>query len=115
MTMARRYKAKGGTEAFLYCITDGRHYKIGWAVDPQQRLKVLQVGNPNPLKIHDSIRCNSTAQAQARERNVHRLHRKHRVRGEWFTAAVADNPFGKYKDAQPHVWVEGIGLQKQLA
>jgi len=94
----QRYRNKGGTVAYIYCITDGTYFKIGWAVDPTKRLRLLQTGSPIQLRIHAAIRCKNTAQAMQRERNLHKKHRKHRVLGEWFTDAVANKPFGKYKE-----------------
>ncbi len=91
-----RYRHKGGTEAWLYCLTDGENYKIGWAVDPDKRLKQLQTGNPRPLTMHSRLKCKNTAQAMMRERNLHKKHRKYKVLGEWFTDAVAGEPFWRY-------------------
>ena len=108
-----RYKSKGGAEAFLYCIQDGDLYKIGWAVDPVKRLAHLQTGNPRPMRLIATLQCKCAGQAQQRERYLHKTHRRHRVRGEWFSGEVANRPFLRYRDEAPHVWVDGIGLQSQ--
>jgi len=88
----------GGKIAYLYCITDGEHYKIGWATNPSKRLLQLQTGNPRQLTIHARLRCSCTAQAMMRERNLHKQYRRFRLVGEWFTDVVARQPFGKYKE-----------------
>lgn len=94
-----RYKNNpGGKIAYLYCITDGEHYKIGWATNPSKRLLQLQTGNPRQLTIHAQLRCSCTAQAMMRERNLHKQYRRFRLVGEWFTDVVARQPFGKYKE-----------------
>lgn len=93
----------GGKIAYLYCITDGVGYKVGWAINPEKRLKQLQTGNPRQLRIHARLRCSCTAQAMMRERNLHKRHRKHRLIGEWFTDAIANNPFGKYGEGHENL------------
>jgi hypothetical protein len=54
--------------------------KIGCAYDPFDRLKGLQCGCPNKLTLEAFVKG-----SHKREREIHQLLKKHRVRGEWFT------------------------------
>ncbi len=36
---------------YIYCIGDGKHFKIGHSKNVNARLKALQNGNPNILHI----------------------------------------------------------------
>ena len=81
--------------AYLYCITDGELYKIGWAKNVHKRLRVLQCGSSRELKILHKVLCTGNAQAVMRERQVHKSASKHRVRGEWFTEKVLNNKYWK--------------------
>ena len=84
-------------KAYVYCISDGEYYKIGMAVNVSSRLSSLQTGSPNKLTLIDILECNGRQQALARERNLHKQHRQHRVRGEWFRETVLVNLWGKYQ------------------
>ena len=84
--------------SYIYSITNGNYYKIGWAKDVEKRLKQLQTGNPLPLKIHKKIECSCVAQAMMRERQIHKSARKHRILGEWFTEDVFNNKYWRRYD-----------------
>ena len=60
------------------------HIKIGKAIDVDERLKVLQTGNPHELRVICTVPCKSEANALAMEEFFHHFFRSHRVRGEWF-------------------------------
>jgi predicted GIY-YIG superfamily endonuclease len=63
---------------FITCRKTGM-VKIGCAYDPFARLKTLQSGSPTKLKIEALLKG-----SHKRERELHKLLAKHRVRGEWF-------------------------------
>jgi hypothetical protein len=63
---------------FITCRQTGM-VKIGCAYDPFDRLKTLQSGSPTKLKIEALLKG-----SYKRERELHKLLAKHRVRGEWF-------------------------------
>lgn len=72
--------------AFVYFIQEGEDgpIKIGWAINPFQRLKQLQTGNADSLRlVYYEDLCDRRA-AQLTETALHREFRGHRVRGEWF-------------------------------
>lgn len=53
--------------------------KIGYAYDPVDRLKTLQTAFPMKLKVEGAM-----PGSYERERELHRLLAKHRMKGEWF-------------------------------
>lgn len=67
----------------IYLIQSGAAdgpVKIGFTLGPpEQRLALLQVGNPNELRLLGLIR--GTVQ---NERELHKRFRNHHIRGEWF-------------------------------
>lgn len=71
-----------GSASNLYCVAeaDGVAWKIGLAVDPPDRLKSLQIGNPRSLVLY------AWAPAPvALERFFHYVLRRERITGEWFS------------------------------
>jgi len=77
----------------VYFIRAGEEgpVKIGWAVDPQQRLAVLQTAHHEELVL---LRVLDGEQPE--ERQLHRRFGPHRIRGEWFRfvdAMLAPDPF----------------------
>lgn len=77
----QRVKALQGAECLYdrctYFITDGVFVKIGVAVNLDQRLRTLQIGNPRPLGIVCLLPVDL-------ETVLHNLFGKRHVRGEWF-------------------------------
>ena len=74
---------RGGT--FVYFIQDGQAAtKIGISGDPAQRVASLQTGHPEPLHLWKTIRCRSSADARAVERDLHMYFERQRMNGEWF-------------------------------
>ena len=72
-----------GEKEFLYILTDNQQrYKIGWSKDPQARLKQLQTGNPNKLKIEHLIEC-TIYPAVFLERRILSWFSKRKLQGEW--------------------------------
>jgi len=73
---------------FVYLITDGNYFKIGYTTKKlEYRLKELQVGNPSQLSI---IHFHKTFNFIKIEYLLHRrFHHKH-ILGEWFDLTTDD-------------------------
>jgi hypothetical protein len=71
---------------FVYIIQagDDGDVKIGWAVNPPDRLKNLQTGNSLELRLLHFERIGSKRAAGRVERWLHQEFEGHRIRGEWF-------------------------------
>lgn len=63
----------------IYFIKTKKAVKIGVSVDPEARLKELQVGNPFPLKIAATLPGHF-----ATEKELHSVFERFRLKGEWF-------------------------------
>lgn len=67
---------------YIYLITDDISYKIGISKnDPNKRLKTLQTGSANTLRIVDVFLSNY---ANVLEKTLHRTFELEHHRGEWF-------------------------------
>lgn len=76
----RRSVERGRSEGWVYFISSGQGaIKIGWAKDPDKRLRQLQIGTPKPLRLVGVI-----AGSQMVERLIHKDLALARLRGEWF-------------------------------
>lgn len=66
---------------WVYFIVEAgdKHLKIGWAGNPIERLRDLQVAHPLTLRIIGII-----PGVYSNEASFHRVFRDHRVGGEWF-------------------------------
>lgn len=73
-------KAEAG---YVYAIgaTGHRAVKIGWAANPDKRLRDLQCGCPLPLALLWAFPVDD---AQGVERFLHRRFHRQRMQGEWF-------------------------------
>lgn len=69
---------RGDCLYFIQARTTGR-IKIGRSVNPKRRLRALQTGNANELKLIASLEGLGW-----RERDLHETLREWRVSGEWF-------------------------------
>ena len=58
---------------------DNGPVKIGIAINPASRLRELQTGNPQALRIVEKIDA-----PDRQERFLHERLKEHRIRGEWF-------------------------------
>lgn len=69
------------TEGFVYFVADKQRgvVKIGFSVEPMDRMATLQIGSPNKLEMLAAVK--GTIQT---ERQFHRRFAQHRVNGEWF-------------------------------
>lgn len=77
-------RSRGVVVSYVYAIgAVGHPVKIGYADHPRSRLKELQVGNPNDLRIYVERQV-AVEHVRAVERECHRRLDVHRLRGEWF-------------------------------
>ena len=60
--------------------------KIGRSKDPEKRLKQLQTGNPNKLKLIASFENQGW-----QEKSLHEILESHRLEGEWFSYDCVGN------------------------
>ena len=67
-----------GRVYFIQAGDDGP-IKIGWAIDPWDRMATLQTGNPQTLHLRRWV-----TGTRSMERYLHRQFRADRIRGEWF-------------------------------
>lgn len=72
---------KPATPSVVYFIQHGDYgpVKIGWAVDPEQRRRELQTGNPERLHIRVLIPGDRVL-----EKELHRRFVDWHIQGEWF-------------------------------
>lgn len=68
---------------YLYFIVDEMSgaIKIGLSESPHHRITILQIGNPNPLRLLGVVEGDFKA-----ERSLHRQWKHLRLQGEWFRA-----------------------------
>ena len=71
-------------KAFIYFVSDGTFVKIGKANDILSRFNTLQTSNANELSVLSIIPCKNAASASMGEKELHRIYRDYRIRGEWF-------------------------------
>jgi hypothetical protein len=76
---------------FVYVIKSSPGpVKIGKAVDPSSRLKILQTGAPFRLSLEKVCRCDDEKSAYKVEKSAQRVLRGKRLTGEWFDVSVDD-------------------------
>ena len=101
---------------YVYFIQglDGSPIKIGRALNPEQRLKDLQVGHTDALRILAIVYDPKGRQFEA---ELHERFKSHKIRGEWFRPApeIADFIAAHGRPAGWRVEMEGneagTGLQ----
>lgn len=70
--------------SYIYVIgSDNPPYKVGISKNPERRLKNLQTGHPQKLRIHTLKETDST-KTKLLESAIHYHLRLHRTHGEWF-------------------------------
>lgn len=71
---------------YVYVIgpDHGKAVKIGIAADPHQRVKQLQTGSPDALRVHRRWGPMSRAAASQVEAGAHFIAAGFRLEGEWF-------------------------------
>lgn len=69
----------------LYAIGDGESIKLGISTNVGKRLKAMQTSHPKQLKIIWKFYVGrERGPAYKAEKKLHKLCKKHRLRGEWF-------------------------------
>lgn len=63
----------------VYFISDGEFVKIGYSVNPEERLGGIQTGSPKPLRLIASMPGDAEL-----EQAFHQQFSKYRTVGEWF-------------------------------
>jgi hypothetical protein len=72
--------------AFVYLVEANGLYKIGRSSNPELRIKEIQTGNGNKVRL---VCMALTAYASATERLLHKRLKGYRTSGEWF--ALSDS------------------------
>jgi Meiotically up-regulated gene 113 len=76
--------------SYIYVIgTEQPPYKIGISKNPQRRLKNLQTGHPELLRIH-SIKPTNCQETKLLETVIHRNLKHYKLKGEWFNINLKD-------------------------
>jgi hypothetical protein len=71
---------------YLIRGNDGR-YKIGIAKNPQQRIRQLQTGNSDKLRLIDAYQSENASKIESA---LHMQYSYGRTIGEWFDLSVSD-------------------------
>lgn len=70
--------------SYIYIIgSDNPPYKVGISKDPQKRLKTLQTGHPQKLRIH-LLKETDATKTKLLESAIHYNMKFYRTNGEWF-------------------------------
>ena len=74
----------------VYFIQSGKKgpVKIGVSSDPIERMKTMQTGNPENLKLIAELICKSKKHAYEIEYKLHKRFKWAKKRGEWFNPIV---------------------------
>lgn len=77
--------------SFIYVIAadPAGPVKIGSSKEPERRLRQLQTGHADPLKLFHTEAI-SVEGVLLMERIIHRENRVHKRKGEWFNLSVTD-------------------------
>lgn len=67
---------------YVYIIKAGQNFKIGKTNNLEKRIKTIQTGNSNKIKL---IRSYAIQDADLLERYLHVKFNRFKVRGEWFS------------------------------
>jgi len=79
-------------EGYVYFVEAGGLIKIGWALDPEQRIKSIQHLSPVKLKL-----LGFTRGSKCKEKSLHYKFAHLRVHGEWFQKSeelLEEVPYG---------------------
>ena len=77
------------TEEKCYCVYfiqghPSKRVKIGSTSDPQNRLRTMQTGSPEKLRLIGTIPCANSTEARSREGELHTMFKRVGIHGEWF-------------------------------
>ena len=69
----------------LYAMQAGYKVKLGYSFNPKKRMKEVQTGSPDQLKLLWTYYVGDDEKtAHQKERKLHRVCKKYHVRGEWY-------------------------------
>lgn len=68
---------------FIYVIGTDNVQKIGFSSNVEQRLRILQTGNSEALRINHKVEV-PDSQARLVEKTIHKEYGYLRIKGEWF-------------------------------
>lgn len=75
----------------LYAIQAGYRVKLGYSHNPKKRLKEIQTGSPDHLKLLWTYYVGDDEKtAMQKEKKLHRVCKKYHVRGEWYDIRCMD-------------------------
>lgn len=78
------------TQIYVIATENATICKIGISDNPAARLKQLQTGNAEILKIHHTVELGSRRKAELIESLIHKNNSTHRMKGEWFNMSIDD-------------------------
>lgn len=87
--LSRAARLEKRSELRLYAISDGiGNVKIGYSRNVGNRLKTMQTGTANDLRIEWNLELGRCSEMSARhaESRLHRYCKKYHVKGEWYKA-----------------------------
>lgn len=74
---------KSDDKKFIYIISNGDNYKIGFSKNPKRRIKQLQTGTDVKLELKYFIEI-EVAPVYIIEYIIHKVVKESRIQGEWF-------------------------------
>jgi hypothetical protein len=92
----REKRIRDSEDVYVYFIREGHdhlsegEFKIGFSVNPEERMRNLQTGNPRPLVLHSKIACPGKQFAKQLEGSLHQYFLPKPHNGEWFRVTVED-------------------------
>lgn len=101
---------------YLYAISNGQQLKVGYSINPKDRLKRLQTGNSTKLKIvWQTYVSEDDKEARRQEKKLHRALQRYSIRGEWFSIGgmeVLDKWIVKNHETKQEQ--QGLDMQAEL-
>lgn len=91
------------TTGFIYLIhaVGTKRFKIGFAIDPERRLRHLSTGSPFQLELL-AVRKGP----QHHEAQMHRYFAEYRVNGEWFEPRRSAEAFVEMFEQWQPIWTD---------
>jgi len=77
-------------DSYIYIIKCNEYVKIGKSDYVEERLKLLQTGNPYRLELLFKFKCDNSDLAMSTEAHLHRHFSKKHHAGEWFKLTKSD-------------------------
>lgn len=74
--------------SYIYVISNGNHYKIGFSKNPEKRVKQLQTGNSHKLELVYMVHF-VIAPIRIIEKIAHRQF-PNKIFGEWYAGNIED-------------------------